>query len=37
VANNTSVGDLTTLEDKNSVDAIIKAYREPKEGKVKKK
>lgn len=37
VANNTSIGDLTTLENKNSVEEIIKTYREPKEGKVKKK
>jgi acetyl-CoA synthetase len=37
VANNTSIGDLTTLEDKNSVEEIIKTYREFKEGKVKKK
>jgi len=37
VANNTSIGDLTTLEDKNSVEEIIKTYQEFKEGKVKKK
>jgi acetyl-CoA synthetase len=37
VANNTGVGDLTTLEDKNSVEEIIKVYRELKEGKAKKK
>ena len=32
VANNTSIGDLTTLEDKSSVEEIIKAYQELKEG-----
>jgi acetyl-CoA synthetase len=37
VANNTSMGDLTTLEDEGSVEKIIKAYRELKEGEVKKK
>jgi hypothetical protein len=37
VANNTSIGDLTTLEDKSSVEEIIKAYQEFKEAKVKKK
>jgi acetyl-CoA synthetase len=37
VANNTSVGDLTTLEDKSSVEEIIKVYQELKEGKAKKK
>jgi len=37
VANNTSIGDLTTLEDKGSVEEIIKAYREFKEGEVRKK
>jgi acetyl-CoA synthetase len=37
VANNTSIGDLTTLEDESSVEEIIKAYQELKEGKVKKK
>jgi len=37
VANNTSIGDLTTLEDKSSVEEIIKAYKELKEGKAKKK
>jgi acetyl-CoA synthetase len=37
VANNTSIGDLTTLEDASSVEEIIKAYQELKEGKVKKK
>ena len=37
VANNTSIGDLTTLEDKSSVEEIIKVYQELKEGKVKKK
>jgi acetyl-CoA synthetase len=36
VANNTSIGDLTTLEDESSVEEIIKAYQELKEGKVKK-
>ena len=37
VANNTSIGDLTTLEDKSSVEEIIKAYQELKEEKEKKK
>ena len=37
VANNTNVGDLTTLEDKSSVEEIIRAYQELKEGQVKKK
>jgi acetyl-CoA synthetase len=37
VANNTSVGDLTTLEDKSSVEEIIKVYQELKEEKEKKK
>jgi acetyl-CoA synthetase len=37
VANNTSIGDLTTLENKSSVEEIIKAYQALKEGKVKKK
>ena len=37
VANNTSIGDLTTLEDESSVEEIIKAYQELKEGEVKKK
>jgi acetyl-CoA synthetase len=37
VANGTSIGDLTTLEDKNSVEEIIKAYQKFKEGKVEKK
>jgi acetyl-CoA synthetase len=36
VANNTSVGDLTALEDESSVDEVIKAYKELKEEKVKK-
>jgi acetyl-CoA synthetase len=36
VANNKSVGDLTTLEDESSVEEIIKTYQELKEGKVKK-
>jgi len=35
VANNTSIGDLTTLEDESSVDEITRAYQELKEGKVK--
>jgi len=35
VANNTDVGDLTTVEDKSSVEEIIKAYRELKEKKAK--
>jgi acetyl-CoA synthetase len=33
VANNTSIGDLTTLEDESSVEEIIRAYQELKEGK----
>jgi len=37
VANNTAIGDLTTLEDESSVEEIIKAYKEFKEGEVKKK
>jgi len=37
VANNTSIGDLTALEDESSVEEIIKAYKELKEGKRKKK
>jgi acetyl-CoA synthetase len=37
VANNTSIGDLTTLEDKSSVEEIVKIYQELKEKKVKKK
>jgi len=37
VANNTSIGDLTTLEDESSVEEIIKVYKELKEGKGKKK
>jgi acetyl-CoA synthetase len=37
VANNTAIGDLTTLEDESSVEEIIKAYKELKEGEVKKK
>ena len=37
VANNTSVGDLTTLEDKSSVEEIIKVYQELKEEREKKK
>jgi acetyl-CoA synthetase len=36
VANNTSIGDLTTLEDKSSVEEIIKVYQELKEEKGKK-
>ena len=36
VANNRSVGDLTTLEDRSSVAEIIKAYQGSKHGKVKK-
>jgi len=36
VANNTSIGDLTTVEDESCVVEIIKAYQELKEGKVKK-
>jgi len=31
VANNSSIGDLTTLEDKNSVEEIVKAYEKFKE------
>jgi acetyl-CoA synthetase len=37
VANNTSIGDLTALEDESSVKEIIKAYQELKGGDVKKK
>jgi acetyl-CoA synthetase len=37
VVNNKSVGDLTTLEDKSSVEEIIKIYQELKEEKEKKK
>ena len=37
VANNTSIGDLTTVEDESCVAEIIKAHQELKEGKVKKK
>jgi acetyl-CoA synthetase len=37
VANNTGIGDLTTLEDESSVEEIIKAYQELKEEKEKKK
>jgi acetyl-CoA synthetase len=37
VANNTSIGDLTALEDESSVEEIIKAYQELKGGEVKKK
>jgi len=37
VANNTSIGDLTALEDESSVEEIIKAYKELKEGKVRKR
>ena len=37
VANNTSIGDLTALEDESSVKEIIKAYQELKGGEVKKK
>jgi acetyl-CoA synthetase len=37
VANNTSVGDLTTLEDKSSVEEIIKVYQELRKDKEKKK
>jgi hypothetical protein len=33
VANNTSIGDLTTLEDRSSVERIIKTYQEFKKGK----
>jgi acetyl-CoA synthetase len=36
VANNTDIGDLTTLEDKGSVEEIIKVYRALKEEKQKK-
>jgi acetyl-CoA synthetase len=35
VANNTSIGDLTTLENKSSVEEIIKAYQEFREAKGK--
>jgi len=37
VANNTSIGDLTTVEDESCVVEIIKAYKEIKEEKEKKK
>ena len=37
LANNTNVGDLTTLEDKSAVEEIIKVYQEFKAGKVKEK
>ncbi len=37
VANNRDVGDLTTLEDKSSVEEIVKAYKGFKDGKAKKK
>jgi acetyl-CoA synthetase len=37
VANNTSIGDLSTLEDKGAVDEIMKVYQELKEEKGKKK
>jgi hypothetical protein len=37
VANNTAIGDLTTLEDESSVEEIIKVYKELKERKEKKK
>jgi acetyl-CoA synthetase len=37
VANNTTIGDLTTLEDKSSVDEIVKAYKKFKEQEVVKK
>ena len=37
VANNTSIGDLTALEDESSVKEIMKAYQELKGGEVKKK
>jgi acetyl-CoA synthetase len=37
VANNTSIGDLTTLEDKTSVEEIVKAYKKFKEEEVVKK
>jgi acetyl-CoA synthetase len=37
VANNTPIGDLTTVEDESCVAEIVKAYQELKEGKAKKK
>ena len=37
LANNTSIGDLTALEDESSLEEIIKAYKELKEGEVRKK
>jgi len=37
VANNTSVGDLTTLEDASSVEEVIRAYQELKEVEGKEK
>ena len=30
VANNTSIGDLTTLEDETSVEEVVKSYQELK-------
>jgi acetyl-CoA synthetase len=36
VANNTSIGDLTALEDESSVKEIVKAYQELKKGEGKK-
>ena len=36
VANNTTIGDLTTLEDESSVEEIVKAYQELKGGERKK-
>jgi acetyl-CoA synthetase len=36
VANETAIGDLTTLEDETSVDEVIRSYRELKEAKEKK-
>jgi acetyl-CoA synthetase len=36
VANETDIGDLTTLEDETSVDEVIRSYRELKEAKEKK-
>jgi len=36
VANNTEIGDLTTLEDASSVEEVIKAYQELKEATAKR-
>ncbi len=33
VANDTSIGDLTTLEDETSVEEVIKSYQELKQAR----